>query len=93
MLECLIGANSAQITSFALAKALITGLSASIVISICIYYIYKVTCLSDYRMGVNWQGEGRVEYRTFPLPRMFKRDRTRFRWALLRSKIGMTYYY
>ena len=87
MVECLLGANSAQLTDFALVNALITGLSASIISNICIYYIHKVTCLSDYRMGVNWQGEGRVEFRTFPLPRTFEQDRGRFTPALLHDKI------
>ena len=89
MVECLIGANSAQITSAALLNALITGLKASIVLKTCIYYIYEAARLSDYRMGVNWQGEGRVEFRTFSLPRTFKQDRRRFTPALLHDKIDI----
>ena len=87
MVEYLIGTNSAQITDFALANVLITCLKASIVPSICIYDIYEVTRLSDYWMGVIWQGKGRVEFQTFPLPRTFEQDRTRFTPAPLHDKI------
>ena len=93
MVECLLGADSAQLTDFALVNAPITGISVLIVLSIWIYYIYKVSCLSEHRMGVNWQGEGKVEFRTFSLPRTFKQDQRRFTWALLRDKIRIEYYY
>ena len=89
MVECLIGANSTQITGFALVNALITGIKASIVPRACIYYIHEVTRLSDYWMGVIWQGEGKVEFRTCPLPRTFKQDRRRFTPALLHDKIDI----